>query len=178
MVRLENVNKYYQSGSEKIHAIKDLNITFPDKGLVFILGPSGCGKSTLLNLICGFIENEYVNLSPKRQGAGEAYLEMYFDESVRKFDINLSYWQSLDKLSSLDSTAYLEVLNSESKWVRATDLINDVNLSTDRTHQETYYYNYVGNEIWGIRIIMTSPATGSRNLGRISLGNLTMIHTI
>ena len=44
--------------------------------------------------------------------------------------------------------------------------------------KETYYYNYVGNEIWGIRIIMTSPAAGSRNLGRISLGNLTMIHTI
>ena len=44
--------------------------------------------------------------------------------------------------------------------------------------KETYYYNYGGNEIWGIRIIMTSPATGSRNLGRISLGNLTMIHTI
>ena len=44
--------------------------------------------------------------------------------------------------------------------------------------KETYYYNYVGNEIWGIRIIMTSPATGSRNLGRISLGNLKMIHTI
>lgn len=53
MVRLENVNKYYQSGSEKIHAIKDLNITFPDKGLVFILGPSGCGKSTLLNMLGG-----------------------------------------------------------------------------------------------------------------------------
>lgn len=129
-------------------------------------------------LRCGFIENEYINLSPKRQGAGEAYIEMYFDESVRKFEINLSYWQSLDKLSSLDSTAYLEVLNTENKWVRATDLINDVNLSTDRTHQETYSYNYVGNEIWGIRITMTSPATGSRNLGRISLGNLTMIHTV
>ena len=53
MVRLENVNKYYQSGSEKIHAIKNLNITFPDKGLVFILGPSGCGKSTLLNMLGG-----------------------------------------------------------------------------------------------------------------------------
>ncbi len=53
MVRLENVNKYYQSGSEKIHAIKNLNVTFPDKGLVFILGPSGCGKSTLLNMLGG-----------------------------------------------------------------------------------------------------------------------------
>ena len=53
MVRLENVNKYYQSGSERIHAIKNLNITFPDKGLVFILGPSGCGKSTLLNMLGG-----------------------------------------------------------------------------------------------------------------------------
>ncbi|MBQ8292738.1 MAG: ABC transporter ATP-binding protein/permease [Bacilli bacterium] len=53
MVKLQNVNKYYQSGSERIHAIKNLNITFPDKGLVFILGPSGCGKSTLLNMLGG-----------------------------------------------------------------------------------------------------------------------------
>jgi ABC-type lipoprotein export system ATPase subunit len=53
MIRLENVNKYYRSGSERIHAIKNFHVTFPNRGLVFIIGPSGCGKSTLLNLLGG-----------------------------------------------------------------------------------------------------------------------------
>ena len=48
MITLKNVNKFYHSGNEKIHAVRDFSVTFPDKGLVFILGPSGSGKSTLL----------------------------------------------------------------------------------------------------------------------------------
>ncbi|HHP50965.1 MAG TPA: ATP-binding cassette domain-containing protein [Moorella mulderi] len=30
------------------HVLKDINLTFPSKGIVAILGPSGCGKTTLL----------------------------------------------------------------------------------------------------------------------------------
>lgn len=53
MIQLRNVNKIYTSGSEKVHAIKQLNVNFPDRGLVFVIGPSGGGKSTLLNLLGG-----------------------------------------------------------------------------------------------------------------------------
>ena len=53
MITLKNINKYYMSGSEKYHALRDINITFPDKGLVAIVGKSGSGKSTLLNVIGG-----------------------------------------------------------------------------------------------------------------------------
>ena len=49
MIKLINVNKYYQSGNDKVHVIRNLNYEFPDTGLIFILGPSGSGKSTLLN---------------------------------------------------------------------------------------------------------------------------------
>ena len=48
MIKLINVNKYYQSGNDKVHVIRNLNYEFPDTGLIFILGPSGSGKSTLL----------------------------------------------------------------------------------------------------------------------------------
>lgn len=53
MIILKNVNKYYQTGGERIHAVRNLTVTFPNTGLVFILGPSGSGKSTLLNLLGG-----------------------------------------------------------------------------------------------------------------------------
>lgn len=125
----------------------------------------------------GFIENEYVNLSPYKQDAGTAFLELYFDCDIRKFEINLSYWQIKDKLSNLNSTAYLEVLK-DGNWEHQTDLINEVTLSTDRTKQDTFSYSYIGEEIKGIRITMTSPATGTRNLGRISIGNIVLLHAV
>ena len=47
MIELQNVNTYYRSNAEVVHAIKDLSFKLPDQGLVFIIGPSGGGKSTL-----------------------------------------------------------------------------------------------------------------------------------
>lgn len=53
MITLKNINKYYMSGTEKYHALRNINFTFPDTGMVFIVGKSGSGKSTLLNTIGG-----------------------------------------------------------------------------------------------------------------------------
>ena len=53
MIELQNINKYYKSGQNSFHALKDINIKFPEKGIVFITGKSGSGKSTLLNIIGG-----------------------------------------------------------------------------------------------------------------------------
>ena len=54
MIRLTNVNKFYNKGKlNQIHVINDTSLKFPEKGLVALTGPSGCGKTTLLNVIGG-----------------------------------------------------------------------------------------------------------------------------
>ena len=54
MIKITNLNKVYKSKKKsECHAIKDISLTLPDSGLVFVLGKSGSGKSTLLNLIGG-----------------------------------------------------------------------------------------------------------------------------
>lgn len=53
MIQLKNINKFYQTYHEKIHALKDINLSFGNKGMNFIVGKSGSGKSTLLNIIGG-----------------------------------------------------------------------------------------------------------------------------
>jgi putative ABC transport system ATP-binding protein len=51
MINLVNINKYYQSGSHKLHVLKDVNLDVGAGELVSIMGSSGSGKSTLLNIL-------------------------------------------------------------------------------------------------------------------------------
>ncbi|MDR0832534.1 MAG: ABC transporter ATP-binding protein/permease [Bacillales bacterium] len=54
MIEVININKYYNKGkSNELHVIKNISLSFPEKGLVCLLGPSGSGKTTLLNIIGG-----------------------------------------------------------------------------------------------------------------------------
>lgn len=54
MVKLENVNKYFNRRKKnEIHVINNTSLELENKGLVALLGPSGCGKTTLLNVIGG-----------------------------------------------------------------------------------------------------------------------------
>ena len=54
MIKITALNKIYKSKKRKMcHALKDINLTLPDAGFVFVLGKSGSGKSTLLNMIGG-----------------------------------------------------------------------------------------------------------------------------
>lgn len=53
MIELKNINKYYQTYHEKFHALKNINLSFGNRGMNFIIGKSGSGKSTLLNIIGG-----------------------------------------------------------------------------------------------------------------------------
>ena len=51
---LENVTKTFSGPHrQKIGAVRELNLTVEDGGLLVIVGPSGCGKTTTLRLIAG-----------------------------------------------------------------------------------------------------------------------------
>ncbi len=51
IVRLENVRKTYQMGSESLDALGGINLDILEGEYCAIMGPSGCGKSTMLNIL-------------------------------------------------------------------------------------------------------------------------------
>lgn len=53
MIKLKEVCKSYKTHRKKYEVLKNINLSFPNNGLISVLGPSGCGKTTLLNLIGG-----------------------------------------------------------------------------------------------------------------------------
>lgn len=52
---LENVNKYYKVGKEKLHVLKHLNLEIESGEFIMIMGKSGSGKTTMLNIL-GFLD--------------------------------------------------------------------------------------------------------------------------
>lgn len=52
-VSVENLNKWYDSGGTKEHAVDDLSFSVTEGDIFSILGPSGCGKTTTLRSIAG-----------------------------------------------------------------------------------------------------------------------------
>ena len=54
MIEIKNIVKtYHPKEGDKVVALSDVSVKFPETGLVFILGKSGSGKSTLLNVLGG-----------------------------------------------------------------------------------------------------------------------------
>lgn len=51
VVELENVQKIYSMGEEKVYALKGISFSVEQGEFISIMGPSGSGKSTCMNMI-------------------------------------------------------------------------------------------------------------------------------
>ncbi len=73
MIKLVNIERYYNQGLQKAWVLRDISLNIKRGEFVSIMGPSGSGKTTLLNII-GMLDET---------NKGEYY---FLDEPVHKFN--------------------------------------------------------------------------------------------
>lgn len=97
----------------------------------------------------GYIHNEYVVMSPFRNGITEAFIEYKFDVLVSKIEVDLSHWRSLsyEWTYPSDCTAVLRIPNGSGGY--ATTLLHVYhdhycihcnNYTTAHDHHEPYVW--------------------------------------
>ena len=48
--------KVYETGSNRVEALRKVSVSLESGEMVAVMGPSGCGKTTLLNCLSGLDE--------------------------------------------------------------------------------------------------------------------------
>ena len=106
MIRLRNVEKFFQHGPTKTFVLRRINLDIQEGDFVSIMGPSGAGKSTLLHLI-GMHDSAWT---------GEYHLLDYPIHAMKKKDRDELYkkyfgfvFQSYHLLDSLTVYENLEI---------------------------------------------------------------------
>ena len=126
MIVLKEIKKIYQAkNSPQVIALKNINLTLEDQGLVFITGKSGCGKSTLLNILGGldsptsgaiYIQNQNMNHwndkeldSYRNSYVGFIFQEFHVLNAYNVYDnIRLAKELKQEKISDQELDAYLD----------------------------------------------------------------------
>lgn len=119
-------------------------------------------------LRCGYIENSYIILSPRRENAGEAYFEMNFDRKVYAFMYSVCLWS---KNEVLDGIATIEVKDENGNWSQLVD-IKAENELLPRTEGLNRYVVQCPSGIYGVRFKATATPVGTYNKGRLCIDDL------
>lgn len=121
MIKLENINKYYKSQSGRFHVLKDINLTLPDVGMVYIVGKSGSGKSTLLNVIGGI----------DKYDTGNLLIESSTDKNgeIKKQTLNMKDFKKKDYNAYRNS--YTSFIFQEFNVIKGLTVKENVELSLD-----------------------------------------------
>ena len=107
MIQVSELHKYFGKGtSSTVHVLNNINLTFPEKGLVTIFGHSGSGKTTLLNILglMDTFDSGHINWYGR---VFDKYQSKVFDE-IRNRDIGYIFqnYHLIEEESVYDNVAY------------------------------------------------------------------------
>lgn len=123
----------------------------------------------------GYIQDEYIVLSPIHEDINKAFIEYRFKSPVSRIDVSLSYWRDPNSewITNSQTIALLQRLEGNNYVTELDLLAESTNLPVDRNSQRIYTINF---EVatYRIRFYMETEFVSSSddNRGRICIGNM------
>ena len=131
LIECKNINRYFGSGANRVHVLKDVSLSIEKGDFVAIIGQSGSGKSTLMNIL-GCLDTA---TSGSYQIDGIETAKMEPDELAalrrERFGFIFQRYNLLGSLTARDNVALPAVymgMGGKERSARAEKLLQDLGL--------------------------------------------------
>ena len=131
LIECKNINRYFGSGANRVHVLKDVSLSIEKGDFVAIIGQSGSGKSTLMNIL-GCLDSA---TSGSYQIDGIETAKMEPDELAalrrERFGFIFQRYNFLGSLTARDNVALPAVymgMGGKERSTRAEKLLQDLGL--------------------------------------------------
>jgi putative ABC transport system permease protein len=134
MLQLSHIKKDYYIDKQPFTALKDISLTFPDKGFVSVLGPSGCGKTTLLNIIGGldhYTEGDLVIDGKSTKDFKDPDWDAYRNERVGFVFQTYNLIPHMNVIANVEVSLMLNGVSASDRKVRALKALKAVGLEEE-----------------------------------------------
>jgi putative ABC transport system ATP-binding protein len=131
LIRLENLNKIYESQAGEVIAINGVSVDFKAGEFSSIVGPSGCGKTTLLNAIGGLDKPTSGKIWIDNTEITSMRDKALIDFRLKNIGFIFQAYNLIPVLSAIENTAFILELQGVEKRVRnerAMELLKAVGL--------------------------------------------------
>jgi len=136
IIKVENLTKHYESGTETLTILKGLNFEVPWGASAAVRGQSGCGKSTLLNILGGLDNSDSGSVivgGLEISGLAEKDLTIYRRKKVG-FVFQFHYLlRDFTALENVMLPGFIGGMKKKAALEKAAKLLDDLDLS-QRSH--------------------------------------------
>lgn len=132
MVSCKNIKKYFETKSEVVKALDDINLDIEQGDFIAFAGPSGSGKTTLLNLI-GMLDSP-TDGDIQIRGKSVLDLDRSSQANLRKREIGFIFqaYNLIPVLTVRENVEYVMMLQgqpAEERHQRASEVLEEVGLA-------------------------------------------------
>jgi|SRR5690554_1903895 len=127
-----------------------------------------------------YVDTQYMTLSARRAGAGQAYVEYTFNTPIDHIYVFARWWGSSEQVYSHSGQALIQYLNSNGQWVNAFNLLEDVPYPylSKLEHYPTGISCRFNEPAYTFRFyVEVSNPSGSSNKGRLVIEELNVFFT-
>lgn len=161
VLSVEELVKTYESGKNKVQALKSISLTLHECEMLAIMGSSGSGKSTLLNLIGALDSPTSGKILIKGQEIQDYHIEphatKYRSENIGFIFQAYNLLKDLTVEENIALPLILKDVNKKEIKSKTTEMIELVGLSKWKTHRPVELSGGQQQRVAIARALITSP---------------------